>query len=140
MHIEEFIQPSIRFLNITGDITISWDDEDKDAVKALVEEKMREGYSFFIVREAGTRGARPRVKAPDDLDRAAKNSLYVSNTVGADQIDDADLMIAMQNKVIRFAKVEKKEAAKQIPTVRRASNAGEVVVAETVAMKPIVAG
>jgi hypothetical protein len=135
---EEF-EPSIRMLNKTGDITISWDDEDVAEVEKLIEAKMKEGYSFFIVREPGARGARPKVKDPVDLSRALKNALHVSNTVGTDQVDDADLMVALQSKLIRFARTPS-DQPKKINTVRRASKATEVVVAQSVAMKPIHAG
>lgn len=37
--------PAITFLNMTGDITISWDRDNEAAILAMVEQKMKEGYS-----------------------------------------------------------------------------------------------
>ena len=36
-------------LNRTGDITITWNKEDEDDIRRMVEEKLRQGYSFFTV-------------------------------------------------------------------------------------------
>lgn len=136
---EAEFRPSITLLNKCGDITISWDDEDQAKVAELVRKKMSEGYSFFIVREPGMRGAAPKLKPADDLaHRAANNRLHVSNTVGAEQLDDADLMIALQNRVIKFSRSAKTGVPRK--TVKRASTAGEVVLAETVAVKRLVGG
>lgn len=136
---EAAFEPSITLLNRSGDITISWDDEDQAKVEDLVKRKMKEGYSFFIVREAGMRGAAPRLKPQDELNnRAPNNKLQVSNTVGSEQLDDADLMIALQDRVIRFSRSQKTGVAKK--TVRRAVTAKEVVGSQSVAIKPIVGG
>lgn len=136
----EDFTPSITLLNKSGDITISWDDEDQEKVQELVRRKMEEGYSFFIVREPGMRGAAPKLKAEDELShRAANNKLHVSNTVGAEQLDDADLMIALQDRVIRFSRSVKTGVQKK-KAVRRATTAVEVVKAQTVAIRPIAGG
>ena len=44
------IEASITFLNMTGDITIAWDDTNREQMLALVQEKMAQGYSFFILQ------------------------------------------------------------------------------------------
>jgi hypothetical protein len=45
---EAGIQPSITWLNMTGDVTITWDEQNKEAVLELVRAKMKQGYTFFI--------------------------------------------------------------------------------------------
>lgn len=134
----EHFEPSITLLNRSGDVTISWDDNDKDAVAELIDKKIADGYSFFIVREPGARGAPPKLKAGESLNRAVLNKLLVSNTVAGEQLDDADLMVAMQNKLIVFSRTKREPGP--ITTTRRASNGQEVVSARSVAIRPIHAG
>ena len=47
-----FERPSITFLNRTGDITLTWDDQSKEAMLALIEKKMKEGFTFFIYKSS----------------------------------------------------------------------------------------
>lgn len=42
-------QPAMTLLNATGDVTITWDAKNKDAILELVREKMKEGYAFFVL-------------------------------------------------------------------------------------------
>ncbi len=136
---EDGFEPAITLLNRSGDITISWDDEDQDKVEELVRKKMAQGYSFFIVREAGMRGAAPRLKEKDALrHRAPNNRLHVSNTVGSEQLEDADLMIALQDRVIRFSRSQKTGVPKK--AVRRAETPQEVLSSQSVAIRPIAGG
>lgn len=39
------------FLNEHGDITITWDDSTVEDVKDMIQEKMNQGYTFFIVEK-----------------------------------------------------------------------------------------
>lgn len=48
--ITESNSPSITFLNMTGDITIAWDKSSEEAVLLLIEQKLKEGYSFFVLK------------------------------------------------------------------------------------------
>ena len=41
----------IVFLNMTGDITITFDEQNAEKIKALVRKKMAEGYQFFTMRK-----------------------------------------------------------------------------------------
>ena len=45
------VQPSITFLNSSGDITITWDDQNKESIIAMIEKKMAEGYTFFTTKK-----------------------------------------------------------------------------------------
>lgn len=39
------------FLNETGDVEISWDAKHDESVKAMIESKMAQGVSFFVVKK-----------------------------------------------------------------------------------------
>jgi hypothetical protein len=42
-------------LNERGDTTISWSEDRNDAMEAIIEKKMKEGVSFFIIEDRGLR-------------------------------------------------------------------------------------
>lgn len=44
------MMPEITWLNMSGDVTIRWSPENKKEVLKLVRAKMREGYSFFVLK------------------------------------------------------------------------------------------
>ena len=41
----------IILLNMTGDITIGWTDEQSENMRKLIEEKLKTGCSFFILKK-----------------------------------------------------------------------------------------
>lgn len=41
--------PAITLLNMSGDVTITWDASNREAILELVRRKRAQGYSFFIV-------------------------------------------------------------------------------------------
>ena len=47
---EQALQPSITWLNMSGDVTITWDATNRERILALVREKMNQGYTFFILK------------------------------------------------------------------------------------------
>lgn len=133
--------PAITWLNMSGDVTITWDEANKAAVQALVEQKMAEGYSFFILKPRmlkflGTRKERLNsseqfagatgVVVPDDVAGALVTRL------GDESIE----------KLVREQKAQLTRAARQasLETTRRAVSASEVLLHQSVAVRPIVAG
>ncbi|HDR9103603.1 TPA: hypothetical protein QDB04_000323 [Burkholderia vietnamiensis] len=127
--LETVAQPSITFLNMTGDVTITWDATNEAAVLALIEEKMKAGYSFFILKKVafGLLGSR---KVP------AKSMAEVARA-GAVVVDDAGVEAALSAGNVRLADVPK---AATLDTVRRARSAHEVVRHNTVAVRRVVGG
>jgi len=41
----------IKFLNLYGDITIEWSEKDHLKMIGVIEEKLKEGFQFFIVKK-----------------------------------------------------------------------------------------
>lgn len=139
---EQMLEPSITFLNMSGDVTITWDDQNKAEVEALVARKMAEGYSFFIVKPVGTRGRAPKLKAASQLDGIATRALKMNNEFNGQQLSDEDLVKALTSGVVNIERKPETVPAKtggQRPA-RRASTAREVVEAQSVAVKPITGG
>lgn len=133
-------QPAITWLNMSGDVTITWDDSNRAHVQELVKRKMAEGYSFFILQPRilsilGNKKVRLNNEA--QLDKAvgvvvpdAALESIVSN------LGDPDLDAAVNSGKARLAAAPK--GTKE--TVRRARTASEVMASQSVAVRPITGG
>jgi hypothetical protein len=65
-------QPNPRTLilmNQLGDVEISWDSNQDEAMREIIQKKMDEGIKFFMVNVKGTKVSRKRLKDMDDLQR-----------------------------------------------------------------------
>ncbi|KVP17416.1 hypothetical protein [Burkholderia ubonensis] len=140
---QEISQPAITFLNMTGDITISWDASNEAAMLALVEQKMKEGFSFFIMK--------PRFLSILGKKKVRANSLEEVAAAGAAVVDDADFHRMMDRLKLHDRAVEAAVASGQAQltksdgqvdrdTIRRAKTPAEVVRHQTLAVRPIVGG
>lgn len=137
------VQPSITFLNMTGDVTIMWDAQHKEAILALVNEKMKQGYSFFILT--------PRKILPGNkkVELAKAKKKHLANAVGVVAPDEVVADILRKQKLDDPA-VEAAVSAGQAKLVAapsntrdtqsRAKTADEVVQNQTVAVRRVVGG
>lgn len=137
------VQPSITFLNMTGDVTIMWDAQHKEAILALVNEKMKQGYSFFILT--------PRKILPGNkkVELAKAKKKHLANAVGVVAPDEVVADILRKQKLDDPA-VEAAVSAGQAKLVAapsntrdtqsRAKTAEEVVQNQTVAVRRVVGG
>lgn len=133
--------PSITFLNMTGDITIAWDASSEDAILALVEKKMKEGYSFFILKPRVLGFLGSKKVALTDVQQARKaGSLVVPDQLAEKvlaKLDDADLeAVVAKGK----ATVVSRGTTASLDTARRATTAQEAVRNPTVAVRRVVGG
>lgn len=135
-------QPAITFLNLTGDLTISWDASNEAAMLALVEQKMKEGYSFFVLK--------PRVLSLLGK-KKVKASLNEIAAAGSAVVDDETFYRMMDKLKLHDpaveaavasgkAKLTKSDAPVNKDTIRRAKDPADVVRHQTVAIRPIVGG
>jgi hypothetical protein len=154
--------PAITWLNMSGDVTITWDDSNRDAILALVREKMAEGYSFFIItpRLLPIFGDK-QVKLTDvaQLDKA--KGVVVQDGLVADivsRLDNANVTPLPQRPAAPAAPAQRlgDEAVEQavksgkaklalvpkadLQATRRAASAEEVVQHQSVAVRPVVGG
>ena len=132
--------PAITWLNMSGDITISWTKDNEAAILALVEEKMKKGFSFFIIKPRlfGLLGSK-KVKAQSIEDVRAAGTVIADD----EQIEgvmkklyDKDVETVVSKGVAKLVK----PSTVQKETVRRAQCAAEVLEHQTVAIRPIVGG
>lgn len=134
-------QPAIVWLNMSGDVTITWDESNKEVVRALVEQKMAEGYSFFILKPRFLKFLGNRkvpLKNASDMDRASGVVMpdAVVNTM-VERLGDPQLEELVRKGKARLAPVQR---PKSLDTSRRAKNADEVLNSQALAIRPIVGG
>jgi len=141
MEVVEQITPSITFLNQSGDITITWDKQNEDAMLALIEQKRKDGYTFFILkpRFGGLLGNK-KVEV-ENIEQARQAGSVVANDTLAKAVtlnlgDDAvsTAVTAGHAQVVPLAK----EGSLQTQGVARTTE--EIVRNQTVAIRPIVGG
>lgn len=140
---EEDCTPAITWLNMTGDVTITWDADSREYILDLVRQKMAQGYSFFVITPRripalGTKKSKLTSEAqlskatgvvvPDDQARA------MLAKVGS--LDDKVVQAAVQKGKARLTLVPKGEPQ----TTHRAKSAEEVVRGQSVAVRPLVGG
>lgn len=137
---EQFV-PSITFLNWSGDVTITWDAQNAEAIKKLVEQKMKENYSFFILKPRCLSFlGNKKVPLRNSNDLANAKGLVVPDATAAEfmkSVRDEDVAQALHKGQAVPAKAPK---AVEHATVRRAKSASEVLSNQTVAVRPVVAG
>lgn len=135
------VLPAITFLNMSGDVTITWDESNRAHVQELVKRKMQEGYSFFILK--------PRALAfLGNKKVALKNASQLDSAVGVvvpdaavesivSNLGDADVENAVRSGQARLAAAPKGSGK---DAVRRAQTASEVLESQSMAVRPIVGG
>jgi hypothetical protein len=141
---QESIQPAITFLNMTGDITISWDASNADAILALVEEKMKkENVTFFIIK--------PRFLSFLGKKKVAATSIKQIAEAGATVVADEDFHRMMGRLKLHDQALEAAVAAgkahltrSDVPVdraaIRPAKSAQEVLQNQTIAVRRVVGG
>ena len=130
---------SITFLNRTGDITLTWDETNRDKMIELVKKKMDEGFVFFTTKKVPLLEIYRKVKVtkrniekidtlviPDDeFDKMVKG------------MDDADIAQCVASG---SARVAKRAGKSNIDTVKRLKSPEEVVENNSLALRPIAGG
>ena len=135
------VQPALTFLNMSGDVTIAWDESNREQIIELVRRKMAQGYSFFVLtpRVIPVLGNKKvKLKKESQLDKA------VGIVVPDDQIDalvaqlgDVDVADAVRHG---HAGIAKAPSSRKLDSTRRAKTAEEVVTSQCVAVRPVVGG
>lgn len=161
----ETITPCITFPNLMGDVTISWDAENEEYVKKMVEEKIKQGYSFFIVKPRKLFGkpipmmAKTKVKKVEDLEGVNKVTLKTEDdslaldfvmpkaderTVGVKQkglaidvdVKDDELNLGIKNGKLSIGSKPQGQAV----STKRSRDPEEIVKKQSVGVRPIAGG
>ncbi len=129
-------QPSITWMNMAGDVTITWDAKNKEQILDYARKKMEEGYSFYVIKPKKlfgiTRDARHKV-TEKNFDKVADGSKAIV-------IPDAALNDLIKAGVANLKDANRQSGNREFETGRRVKKAEELLDNDTLAMKPIVGG
>lgn len=137
----EALVPAITWLNMSGDVTITWDEGNQEVVRELVKEKMAQGYSFFILKPRKLKVLGNKKVALTHISQLenAKGVVVPDSVVTSlvDRLGDAEV-----ESVVKSGKAHMAQAPRSasLDTTRRARTADEVVNSQAVAVRPIVGG
>ena len=141
MNTETIFQPTITFLNSTGDITISWEKDKEAEMLALIEKKMKERYTFFILK--------PRLGGILGNKKVAAESIEQVRKAGSVVIPDALAKAVLMNlgdtdvsQAVAAGNAGLVSTVKKVAmdSVGRAVSAAEVLKSQSVAIRPITGG
>ena len=125
---EDFVpMGSMTLLNACGDVTICWDESNSSRMHELIEKKLKEGYSFFILEPKlfGLYNTKVKVLSIDQIKMGSKLVLQ----------DEDAIRLFSENKV----KVTKRDKGDNAVS-HRSENADEILASKSLAVKPIAAG
>jgi hypothetical protein len=136
---QEFV-PCITFLNMTGDITLTWDEQNREKIIEMVRKKMKEGYTFFTTKKV------PLIRLYREVKVTEKNIDGIESLIISDEdfdkftkaMDDADVAAAVRDGHAHMSK--RKQKSDSFETVKRLKNAEEVVDRQALAVRPLAGG
>lgn len=141
--------PFITFLNMTGDVTITWDKSNEAQILTMIEQKMKEGYSFFILKPRFfCLFGKKKVRATSMQQVAAAGSVVIDddqashmmrNTASRPKVDDPAVEDLLAQRKAYLAP-QAHDNAGSMDTVRRARSAQEVLQGQTIAVRRVVGG
>lgn len=118
-------QRATTLLNLSGDTTIVWDEAEDAKMKAIIEKKMAEGFTFFIVP--------PRIFNIIPRPQREAGNVEEAMRYRALRVKDPDFLDVIAAGVADIA--ERKQDGAETETIRMAANANEVVQHQTVAVQ-----
>lgn len=137
-HVEDF-QPSITFLNMSGDITITWDEHNRAKMTELIKKKMSEGYSFFTTAKVPLIPVTRRKKVTEK-NLSNVDTIIISDEVFEQmitQMNDKDIAEAVRDG---SASVNRRKDKGTVPTIKREGDPDKVSRSNSVAVRPIYGG
>ena len=118
---------SIIFLNSMGDVEVSWDKENDEVMREVIQRKMDQGITFFVV-EPVFFNLFTRKKKLKNLDELGSTRI---------RVDDGDLEDLFATGKIT---VHRTNSSSKLETVKVATSPDEVIKKKTVATKQFVGG
>lgn len=136
--------PFIVFLNQTGDVAIEWDDANEEAILALIEEKMKQGIRFFILKPVlgGLLGSKKKQATSIKQIRKAGNVLIedqdAATMLGKMNLDDRELEKVVESGAAQL--VRGQTSRMDLTTTHQAKSAKEVLKSQSLAVRPLAGG
>lgn len=132
---------SCTFLNMCGDLTIQWDEQNKEHILEVIRKKMKEGYTFFTTKKYLFGQIKRKSQITErDLRRGSFEDIIITDeqfNKMVEDMHDADLAELITQKKAKVGKIKK---GKQLETLKKAKTPEEVIRSNSVALKPIHGG
>lgn len=127
------------FLNMTGDITIVWDEANREKILAMIRKKMDEGFVFFTTKKFLFNKLSRRVKV------TKKNLKDIGELIIPDEQFDKMVQDMADRDVAELinsesASLAKRKGSKDLTALTRAKTPEEVVDKDSLAVRPIRGG
>lgn len=130
---------SCTFLNMSGDITIVWGEDNREKVLELIRKKMAEGYSFFTTKKF-LFGKVSRRVAVTKKNLRTVGELIISDAEFAKmvkQMGDEDVAALVTDGDVATAR---RTGRKDLVAMSRARRAEDVIDHDSMAVRPIRGG
>lgn len=134
------VQSTITFLNKTGDVTITFDAQNAEAIKELVRKKIAQGYSFFTMRKLLIDSIQVKRKIrPKNVDSIT--SVIIDDATFEKLVNDLDDKDIAEVLLAGSAQMAKLKGKKVFDAIKVAKTPEEVVESEgTLAFRKVVGG
>jgi hypothetical protein len=130
---------SCTFLNMCGDITIVWDESNKEKILEVIRKKMAEGFTFFTTKSFLFKKLTRRVKVTEknieNLDEIIITDEQFEKMVA--DMNDPDVASLVSSNA---AGVVKRKGGSELTALQRAKRAEDVVGKDSLAIRPIRGG
>lgn len=141
MAADEEFGNGITYLNMTGDVTLTWDSKHDEKIKALIRKQMEQGVTFFTLRKVVIDAVKIRrkiaKKGVDTIDNLVLTDEQFENLVAG--VDDKDLAELLTNGTAGLGK--RRGEARKFEVAQRAKTAEEVIKAkQALAVRRVVGG
>ena len=136
---------SITFANMSGDITLTWDAQNDDKIKAMVKEKMAAGYTFFTMRKVVIDAIQVKrklgAKGVDSITSLVIDDAEFDKLVkGIDDKAVGDLLRSGSGQLAK-RRSPTRALARELITTGRARTPEDVISArQSVAVRPVLGG
>ena len=132
---------SCIFMNLTGDITIVWDEQNREKILEIIKKKMEEGYTFFTTKKYMFGKIKRKSTITDrDIRRGKIEDIIITDKQFDKMIqdmDDRDLVMLVKTNVAEVAKRKDKD---QLQALERAKKPEDVIDKDSLAVRPLKGG
>ena len=125
---------SITFLNTTGDITLEWKKRDNDTMIQMMQEKIDQGFTVFLVEKKmfGIVSDTIKVNDPEDIDKLVNYCNIRKAVIQDPAVEEA---VGCCKEVVKVVKNKTKNATTQV--VKVVEDAKEIIGKQAVVTAPV---
>lgn len=132
---------SCMFTGPLGDITLVWDDQNKERVLEIIRKKMAEGVVFFTTKKYMFGKIKRKTEVTErDLKRGNLNDIIITDEEFekmVKDIKDKDLATLVAKDGVSVGKLQ---GRRDLSAMKKVTNAEDVAKGNSVALKPIHGG